>query len=56
MSLDMLPVNESFTPNRFLNDAFVSHPTEYTVGRHEDSRTIIYLSLGCLKIPYVKKE
>lgn len=24
MSLDMLPVNESFTPNRFLNDAFVS--------------------------------
>ena len=24
MSLDMLPVNESFTPNRFLNDAFVN--------------------------------
>lgn len=24
MSLDMLPVNESFTPNRFLNDEFVS--------------------------------
>ena len=34
MSLDMLPVNESFTPNRFLNDAFVSHPTEYTLDRH----------------------
>lgn len=45
MSLDMLSVNESFTPNRFLNDEFVSHPTEYTVGRHEDSRTIVYLSL-----------
>ena len=34
MSLDMIPVNESFTPNRFLNDAFVSHPTEYTLDRH----------------------
>lgn len=34
MSLDMLPVNESFTPKRFLNDAFVSHSTEYTLDRH----------------------
>lgn len=34
MSLDMLPVNESFTPNRFLNNAFASHPTEYTLDRH----------------------
>ena len=34
MSLDMLPVNESFTPKRFLNDAFVSHPPEYTLNRH----------------------
>jgi hypothetical protein len=34
MSLDMLPVNESFTPKRFLNDAFVSHPTEYTLDSH----------------------
>lgn len=24
MSLDMLPVSESFTPKRFLNDAFVN--------------------------------
>lgn len=34
MSLDMLSVSESFTPKRFLNDAFVSHPTEYTLDRH----------------------
>jgi hypothetical protein len=34
MSLYMLPVNESFTPNRFLNNAFASHPTEYTLDRH----------------------
>lgn len=42
MSLDMLSVNESFTPKRFLNDAFV---TEYTIGRHVDSWIIVYLSL-----------
>ena len=34
MSLDMLPVNESFTPKRFINNAFASHHTEYTLDRH----------------------
>lgn len=29
-----LTLNESFTPNRFLNNAFASHPTEYTLDRH----------------------
>lgn len=34
MSLDMLPVNESFTPKRFLNDAFVSPSPKYTLDQH----------------------
>lgn len=48
MSLDMLPVNESFTPKRFLNNAFASHPT-ISVNDSQNSSTngLTHCWTGC---------
>lgn len=61
MSLDMLPVNESFTPNRFLNNAFASTFPKYTLDQHvktgetisvndfqnSSTKELIYCCTGC---------